>query len=56
MIERKDNATDANCEMDTERYDGPSWGILVALALGAFLWIFAAIGFVVVLQVIIRGH
>ena len=37
MSERKDNATDANCEMDTEPYRGLPWGTAAAVVIGAYL-------------------
>jgi hypothetical protein len=36
----KDNATDANCEMDREPYSGLPWGMAAAVVLAA--WLLAA--------------
>jgi hypothetical protein len=55
MSERENDATDANCEMDTEPDDGFAWGVAALVVFGALVWILAGLGVVYVVQSIGGG-
>jgi len=55
VSERRDNATDANCEMDQEPDDGFAWDVAGLILFGALVWILAGLGVMYVVQSIGGG-